>query len=213
MSAQADNYAGCEFIRLPIQTTPILTNLNSDKRCKSIEKIKIIPKKIQIPKSRPKRKFMPDAGRESQIATEPNIFFAQQLADSQEKKIGVFGRQLENYKRQTARLFGTKSATAPRAAPSRICRPRSILLGVAMQYADQAKSTATLKTRRKQMASALESAGIEAIPAVGEKFDPQKHEAIEEVESELESGKVARKQCGYLYKGSVLRPAIVKVAK
>ena len=141
---------------------------------------------------------------------------AQQLADSQEK-LAYLAAELENYKRQTARrLDEERDRTARRTFEQLL--PALDTFGMAMQYADQAKDVATLKTGLdfvdQQMATALQNAGIEAIPAVGETFDPQKHEAIEEIESNLASGKVAQEvQRGYVYKGQVLRPARVKVAK
>ena len=60
----------------------------------------------------------------------------------------------------------------------------------------------------------LEGAGLEPIGSVGEAFDPQKHDAIEEIESDKPSGTIVEEaQRGYLYNGQVLRPARVKVAK
>ena len=153
---------------------------------------------------------------ETEIPNAQSEDLAQQLADSQEK-LAYLAAELENYKRQTARrLDEERDRTARRAFENLL--PALDTFGMAMQYADQAKDVATLKTGldfvAQQMASALEGAGIEAIASVGETFDPQKHEAIEEIESDLESGVVAEEaKRGYMYKGNVLRPAIVKVAK
>lgn len=141
---------------------------------------------------------------------------AQRLADSQEK-LAYLAAELENYKRQSLRrLDEERDRTARRTFEQLL--PAIDTFGMAMQYADQAKDVATLRIGldfvAQQMATALESAGIEAIPAVGETFDPQKHEAIEEIESDLASGVVAEEsKRGYTYKGAVLRPAVVKVAK
>ena len=141
---------------------------------------------------------------------------AQQLAESQEK-LAYLAAELENYKRQSLRrLDEERDRTARRTFEQLL--PALDTFGMAMQYADQAKDVATLRTGldfvAQQMATALEGAGIEAIATVGETFDPKLHEAIEEVESEMESGKVAEEsKRGYMYKGAVLRPAIVKVAK
>lgn len=62
--------------------------------------------------------------------------------------------------------------------------------------------------------SFLKKQGIEEIP-VDKPFDPEYHEALLQVESdEHESGTiVAVMQKGYLFKGTVLRPAKVSVAK
>ena len=141
---------------------------------------------------------------------------AQQLAESQEK-LAYLAAELENYKRQSLRrLDEERDRTAKRTFEQLL--PALDTFGMAMQYADNAKSVDELKTGlnfvAQQMASALQNAGIEEIPAVGQIFDPQKHEAIEEIESDQPSGTVAHEaQRGYLYKGAVLRPARVKVAK
>lgn len=67
----------------------------------------------------------------------------------------------------------------------------------------------------KQIDRLLKEEGIEEIKAEGERFNPNFHEAVEEVEAEdKEAGIVIEVlQKGYLLKGQLLRPAKVKVAK
>lgn len=61
----------------------------------------------------------------------------------------------------------------------------------------------------------LEREGVEPIPAEGEDFDPQIHEAVAVAEEEGgEGGKVVREvQKGYRYRGRLLRPARVIVRR
>ncbi len=61
----------------------------------------------------------------------------------------------------------------------------------------------------------LEQEGVKPIPSVGKKFDPFVHEAVEVVESEAhpEETVVDEVQKGYTYKGNLLRPARVRVAR
>lgn len=67
---------------------------------------------------------------------------------------------------------------------------------------------------RGQLEDILRSRGLEVINVVGEKFNPEFHEAIESAESEKESGTILEElQKGYILYGKVLRPARVKVAK
>jgi len=67
---------------------------------------------------------------------------------------------------------------------------------------------------KKQLNHILSKNGIEEIKSVGEKFDPEFHEALEQVESDEPEGTVAEEvQKGYLMNGKVLRPAKVKVSK
>ena len=66
---------------------------------------------------------------------------------------------------------------------------------------------------KKQFEDYLKTQGVEAIKAMGEKFDPLKHEAVESIDGG-ESDTVAEElQKGYLINGEVLRPAKVKVYK
>ena len=68
---------------------------------------------------------------------------------------------------------------------------------------------------KNQFQDFLKREGVEEIRAVGERFDPNLHEVVEEVEiKEKESGIIIEEvQKGYTINGKVLRPAKVKVAK
>lgn len=65
----------------------------------------------------------------------------------------------------------------------------------------------------KQLMEILTKNGLEAIEAVGKPFDPNYHQAIMRVEdSSKESDTVAEElQRGYIMKGRVIRPSMVKV--
>jgi len=67
----------------------------------------------------------------------------------------------------------------------------------------------------KQFQKFLKEEGVEEIKAEEEKFDPNFHEAVEEVEAaDKESGEILEViQKGYKLKGRVIRPAKVKVVK
>jgi molecular chaperone GrpE len=66
----------------------------------------------------------------------------------------------------------------------------------------------------RQLRDALTRAGLEPIEAVGETFDPVFHEAVvTERTARFEANRVLEEvQRGYLFRGRVLRPALVKVA-
>lgn len=62
----------------------------------------------------------------------------------------------------------------------------------------------------------LKSEGAEPLQTVGELFDPHKHEAVEQLETETEAENnivLEEIQKGYSLNGRLLRPAKVKVAK
>jgi molecular chaperone GrpE len=66
-----------------------------------------------------------------------------------------------------------------------------------------------------QFHKVLEKFGVTPIPAVGEPFDPSKHEAMMQVESTDHEPNtiVSEHQRGYLLNDRLLRPAMVSVAR
>ena len=67
----------------------------------------------------------------------------------------------------------------------------------------------------KQLMTELENMQVKPIPAVGEEFNPDFHNAVMQVESEeFESGVIAQElQKGYTYRDSVVRHSMVAVAE
>ena len=66
----------------------------------------------------------------------------------------------------------------------------------------------------KRLQTLLTKEGVERIPSVGFKFNPEYHDAALRIPSEEEEGTVVEEiRAGYLLKGRVLRPSIVKVAE
>lgn len=68
---------------------------------------------------------------------------------------------------------------------------------------------------RAQFEDIMRKRGLEQISvAAGEEFNPEKHESIGEVESEILPGKIAEVvQRGYIFRERVLRPARVRISK
>lgn len=87
------------------------------------------------------------------------------------------------------------------AAASKGGDPASLLQGIQMIH--------------RQLSDTLARAGLQPMEAVGQPFNPNLHEAMMRVESgegyEVDTV-VEEFQRGYIYKGSVIRPALVKVA-
>jgi molecular chaperone GrpE len=66
----------------------------------------------------------------------------------------------------------------------------------------------------KRVQSLLTKEGVERVPGVGSKFNPEYQEAALKVPSDKEEGTVVEEvRAGYTLKGRVLRPSIVKVAE
>ncbi len=89
----------------------------------------------------------------------------------------------------------------------------------ALEHADKTKDLESLKEGVRltlgQMYSILEGFGLTRIEALGERFDPSRHEALSHEETgEHESGTVIKEfQRGYYLKKKLLRPSLVAVAK
>ena len=81
--------------------------------------------------------------------------------------------------------------------------------------ADKNKLIEGVKMVHKKLLKIMESQGVEPILAQGYKFDPFKHEAIQEVETseEPEGYVIEEVRRGYMFKDRVLRASVVKVAK
>jgi molecular chaperone GrpE len=66
----------------------------------------------------------------------------------------------------------------------------------------------------QKLQTILESEGVKPIEALGQEFDPNKHEAVIYEAAEGQDGKViAELQRGYLIRDKVLRPTMVKVGQ
>ena len=76
---------------------------------------------------------------------------------------------------------------------------------------DYAKGVEMIYSR---MYETLKKVGLEPIEAEGKQFDPHLHQAVERVETkDAEDGTILGEfQRGYLFKGKLLRPSMVKVA-
>ena len=72
-----------------------------------------------------------------------------------------------------------------------------------------------LKMVKKEFSNALEKNGISKINSINEKFDPNLHQAMMEVErNDLDEGIVVQEiQTGYMMHDRLLRPAMVGVSK
>ncbi|HAF00095.1 MAG TPA: nucleotide exchange factor GrpE [Methylophilaceae bacterium] len=90
----------------------------------------------------------------------------------------------------------------------------SLEAALAIDSTDVASYKNGVELTAKQLLSVFEKFNIAEINPTNEKFDPNKHQAISAVESELEPNTVVSVlQKGYTLNERVLRPALVMVAK
>lgn len=81
--------------------------------------------------------------------------------------------------------------------------------------ADKASLQKGVEMVLHDLRKALERHGLEVVDALGQRFDPQMHEAMMQQENpDVEEGTVlSQYQKGYLFQGRLLRPAMVVVSK
>ena len=84
-------------------------------------------------------------------------------------------------------------------------------------YKRQAKATPFadgMEKIYKQFQKTLEEAGVKAIEAVGREFDPNFHNAVMHVDDESMGENVVAEELlkGYMYRDTVVRHSMVKVA-
>jgi molecular chaperone GrpE len=76
------------------------------------------------------------------------------------------------------------------------------------------KGNEGIKQIKEQLEAILRQHGVKEIEVLGEKFNPEFHEAVEQVESKKEEGTIVEEiQKGYMLGDKVLRASKVKVAK
>ena len=80
---------------------------------------------------------------------------------------------------------------------------------------EKSELTTGVKMISKQLNDVLRQEGLERIPVEGEKFDPALHEALAQTETEEKAEGTIIKEIkrGYMFKGKILRPSKVEVAK
>ncbi len=86
---------------------------------------------------------------------------------------------------------------------------------LATRDADKEKLVQGMEMVLKKMQNVMVAEGVHAIEAEGRPFDPYRHDAVMEVETEEEpDGTVVEEvRRGYMYKDRVLRASVVKVAR
>jgi molecular chaperone GrpE len=123
----------------------------------------------------------------------------------------------ENFRRQATR----RETEARERAVRSVVEDLLPVLDNFERAANAATSTSDVESLKtgigfilQQFQEALKSHGVEPIESKGKGFDPKTHEALEEIESDQKAGTVVDDvQRGYSFKGQVLRPSRVRVAK
>lgn len=147
----------------------------------------------------------------------------QQAFQEQEERLKA---EEESQKERLRQEVDQQRERIQRNAEQRASAENRSLLGRLLDVADNfdrilAQSTATedaltsgVKLTYREFRRALELSGVERLESLGQSFDPSQHEAVATLERDgAEAGTIVEEiAAGYLYKGTLLRPARVIVA-
>ena len=124
--------------------------------------------------------------------------------------------EFDNYKKRTAREKEDfyKSAVCETVAPLLPVLDNLERAVAAAEVSGESGSVLDgVKMVKKQFEDALKSIGVEPIEAVGEQFDPEKHNAVMTADSDEDENTVLEEfQKGYIYRDKVVRHSMVKVS-
>jgi len=122
----------------------------------------------------------------------------------------------DNYRRQTLLKQKDWAFQATESILLSICDVMDNFERASSQLSDTLKEEPVIKgilQIEKQLSSLLEKEGVEKIEALNKDFDPNVHEALAHIPSDLEEDKVvAVIQNGYKIKGKLIRAARVAVS-
>ena len=149
--------------------------------------------------------------QEAQAEAAPQV--DEKLAQAEEKYLRL-AAEYDNYRKRTAKekesaWTNAKAQTVAAFLPVYDNLERALK----QQTTDEAYAKGVEMTM-KGLQDALSGLGVELIPALGETFDPNVHNAVMHVDDESagENIVVEEFQKGYLYRDSVVRHSMVKVA-
>lgn len=122
----------------------------------------------------------------------------------------------ENFRRRTRQ---EKEDFYKYASEQLVCALLPVLDNFERALAAEGESIENFKSGvemiHRQFLEVLTAEGVTVVPAVGEQFDPAKHEAVLQAESAShpDNSVIEEFRRGYCLKDRIIRPAMVKVAK
>lgn len=121
----------------------------------------------------------------------------------------------ENLRKRTDKEVREAGEASQRALASRLLVVLDELQ-LAVRHADSGKGEEIregIEMVERNLEGALDSVGVERLDCVGKPFDPRLHEAAEKVQGEKEGEDMVIEELrpGYVLKGQLLRPSMVKV--
>jgi molecular chaperone GrpE len=154
--------------------------------------------------------------RNEKIELEDELEQEHAKAEDQLRRLQYLQAEFDNYRKRVERERGEMS----RAAADRLLvdllsvfDELRIAIEVAKKTEDKEAIVAGLEMVLKKLNSLFESEGLKPIEAVGKEFDPNLHEAIQQVElTDEDEGRVVEEiRRGFTLRGKVIRGSLVKV--
>lgn len=139
-----------------------------------------------------------------------------ELSEAQEKYKRLFA-EFDNFRKRTEREKSTRYDMGARDMVEKIL-PVLDTFELALKNVPESEKDSPfvdgMDKIHKQFVTVLENAGVKAIEAVGQEFNPNFHNAVMHVEDETvgENIVVEELQKGYMYKDTIVRYSMVKVA-
>ena len=139
----------------------------------------------------------------------------QQLADSEEKNLRIRA-EYDNYRKRAAReaQIIRDNAKVDTITPIlQVYDHFKMAVNAAETSDDMEVIKEGMEMIHNEFKKSMENLGISEIHAIGEKFDPNKHEALAKEPSEEDENIIIKQwQTGYVMNGKLLRPATVVVS-
>jgi molecular chaperone GrpE len=165
----------------------------------------------------------PVAQPEGAAAPKPSTSMDRELADMKDRLLRTLA-DMENMRKRTerevadARVYGISSfARDVLGVADNMHRAMQALDDELRTKADEATKALLegVELTERELMNVLEKNGVKRLDPLGQKFDPNRHQAMFEVEdASVPSGSVVQvMQAGYTIGERVLRPALVAVSK
>jgi molecular chaperone GrpE len=159
-----------------------------------------------------------DAGPEEELAVEEALERAERERDEYLDHLRRERAEFENFRKRVTR---ERMDALDRGAEQVVANLLGVLdnLRLALDAADahpDDQLSKGVEMVHSELVGVLRQAGLEEVPGVGAPFDPAWHEAMGQEDAEEPADEPVVVQVyrpGYRFKGRVLRPASVKVAK
>ena len=155
------------------------------------------------------------AGSEEVEETKEKKLFGKKKKDKKDEKIEELTAEFENFRKRTEKEKAGMYAVGAKDVIEKILPVvDNFERGLDVAEDKEDPFVQGMEKIYKQFLTALDGMGVKAIEAVGNEFNPDFHNAVMHVEDETvgENIVVEEFQKGYMYKDSVVRHSMVKVA-